>query len=157
MTQLRLDGRTAFVTGGASGIGAATVRRLADEGARSSSPTSTPRGDRVAKEIDGFAVQLDVVDVRSVRAAFDLAEDAVGPVDILVNNAGADRFDYFVDTDEAAWDLVLAVNLQGVLACTHAVLRSCTSGGRCDRERVERGGPGRRGRRARPTPQPRPA
>ncbi len=78
----------------------------------------------MATEIDGFAVQIDVADVRSVRAAFDLAEDAVGAVDVLVNNAGADRFDYFVDTDQAAWDLVLAVNLRGVLACTHAVLRS---------------------------------
>jgi 2-hydroxycyclohexanecarboxyl-CoA dehydrogenase len=50
--------------------------------------------------------------------------DALGPVDLLVNNAGIDRFAYFVNSDEQLWDVVLAVNLRGVLACTHAVLRT---------------------------------
>jgi 2-hydroxycyclohexanecarboxyl-CoA dehydrogenase len=50
------------------------------------------------------------------------AERELGPVDVLVNNAGYDEWGWFTDTDEALWQRVLAVNLVGVIACTHAVL-----------------------------------
>jgi 2-hydroxycyclohexanecarboxyl-CoA dehydrogenase len=63
-----------------------------------------------------------VTDVASVRAGIAAAEAALGPVDVLVNNAGTDRFSFFARSDEQLWDFVLAVNLRGVLACTHAVL-----------------------------------
>jgi 2-hydroxycyclohexanecarboxyl-CoA dehydrogenase len=76
----------------------------------------------VAGEVESFATGLDVADPGSVRGALAAATDALGPVDVLVNNAGTDRFAFFVDSDEALWDLVLGVNLKGVLACTHAVL-----------------------------------
>jgi 2-hydroxycyclohexanecarboxyl-CoA dehydrogenase len=120
---MRLEGRTALVTGGAGGIGAATARRLAAEGARVAVGDLALDGAReVAAEIDGLATTLDVTDTASVAAAVAAVADALGPVDILVNNAGTDRFAFFVNTDPDLWDHVLGVNLRGVLACTHAVL-----------------------------------
>jgi 2-hydroxycyclohexanecarboxyl-CoA dehydrogenase len=120
---MRLEGRTALVTGGASGIGAATARRLAAEGARVAIGDLNLDGARdVAGEIDGHAVALDVTDTASIRAAVDSAREALGPIDVLVNNAGTDRFAFFVNSDEELWDFVLGVNLRGVLAMTHGVL-----------------------------------
>jgi len=122
---MRLEGRTAVVTGGASGIGAATARRLAAEGARVAVADLDEAGARdVAGEIDGLAVQMDVADTESARAGVEVAEDAFGPLDVLVNNAGTDRFAFFVDTDEALWDFVLGVNLRGTIAVTHVVLEA---------------------------------
>jgi 2-hydroxycyclohexanecarboxyl-CoA dehydrogenase len=128
---MRLEARTAFVTGGASGIGAATARRLAAEGARVAIGDLDEAGARdVAAEIDGFGCALDVTDAASARAAVAAATEALGPVDVLVNNAGTDRFAFFVRSDEELWDFVLGVNLRGVLACTHAVLPSMHERGR---------------------------
>jgi 2-hydroxycyclohexanecarboxyl-CoA dehydrogenase len=122
---MRLEGRTALVTGGAGGIGAATVRRLAAEGARVAvGDLDLDAARDVAAEVDGLATVLDVTDTGSVWRAVAAAVDAFGPVDVLVNNAGTDRFAFFVNTDETLWDVVLGVNLRGVLACTHAVLPS---------------------------------
>ncbi len=122
---MRLEGRTALVTGGAGGIGAATARRLAAEGARVAvGDLDHDTAREVAADIDGLATALDVTDTASVGRAVAQVGDAFGPVDVLVNNAGTDRFAFFVKTDEALWDFVLGVNLRGVLACTHAVLAS---------------------------------
>src|ERR1700722_12146645 len=119
---VRLDGKTAFVTGGASGIGAATARRLAAEGARVAIGDLNEDGAReVAGELDGFACSLDVADTASVSAALAATASELGEIDVLVNNAGTDRFAFFVNTDEELWDFVLGVNLRGVLAMTHAV------------------------------------
>jgi 2-hydroxycyclohexanecarboxyl-CoA dehydrogenase len=120
---VRLDGKIALVTGGASGIGAATARRLAAEGARVAIGDLNEDGAReVAGELDGFACELDVTDTASVRTAVASIEEQIGPIGVLVNNAGTDLFSYFVNTDEGLWDFVLGVNLRGVLAVTHAVL-----------------------------------
>jgi 2-hydroxycyclohexanecarboxyl-CoA dehydrogenase len=101
------------VTGGAGGIGAATCRRLAAEGAHVIvTDLSADASRAVADEIDGEARELDV----TAPGAID------DDIDVLVNNAGTDRFGFFTKTDPADWDVVLAVNLRGVLAVTHAVL-----------------------------------
>lgn len=121
---MRLEGRTALVTGGASGIGAATARRLGAEGARVVVGDLNLEGAReVAAEIDGVAIELDVAHAAGAHAAIEAAAEQAGPIDVLVNNAGTDRFAFFVDTDEAHWEFLLGVNLKGVIACTHAVLR----------------------------------
>lgn len=122
---MRLEGTTALVTGAASGIGAATARRLAAEGARVALADVNLDGAReVAGEIDGAAVEMDVLSVPSVNAGVEVAVAEVGPIDVLVNNAGTDRFAFFVNTDEDLWDFVLGVNLRGTMAVTHAVLPS---------------------------------
>lgn len=116
---MRLEGRTALVTGGASGIGAATCRRLAAEGARVVvADIQDDLAQEVAAEIDGYAVTLDVTSRSSVAGAVD----SVPSIDLLVNNAGTDRFGFFTRTDPADWDVVLGVNLLGVLNVTHALL-----------------------------------
>jgi 2-hydroxycyclohexanecarboxyl-CoA dehydrogenase len=120
---VRLEGKTALITGGASGIGAATARRLAAEGARVAIGDIDEQGAReLAGELDGFACAMDVADAESVRRASVSVLDAFGALDVLVNNAGTDRFSFFVNTDEDLWDFVLGVNLRGVLAVTRAVL-----------------------------------
>jgi 2-hydroxycyclohexanecarboxyl-CoA dehydrogenase len=120
---VRLAERTALVTGGASGIGASTSRRLAAEGARVAiGDVDSDGASAVADEIDGAAYELDVRSTDSVRAAVQAAERDLGPIDILVNNAGYDEWGWFTETDEPLWQRVLAVNLVGVIACTHAVL-----------------------------------
>ena len=128
---MRLEGRIALVTGGASGIGAATARRLAAEGARVAIADIELDGARsVAGDIDGAAVEMDVSDAASVSAGVSAAVSALGEIDILVNNAGTDRFAFFVNTDEALWDFVLGVNLRGTIAVTHAVLDGMQKRGR---------------------------
>ncbi len=87
MGDMRLEGRTGFVTGGASGIGAATARRLASEGARVVvADIDADRAGKVAADVGGESVKVDVKDVASVRLAVSAAERTVGPIDILVNN-----------------------------------------------------------------------
>jgi 2-hydroxycyclohexanecarboxyl-CoA dehydrogenase len=116
---MRLEGRSALVTGGAKGIGEAIVRRLAAEGARVwIGDIDTDGAQQVAAETGAKAVPLDVTKPESARAAVETA----GRLDVLVNNAGMDEFGFFTDTDPEMWERVIAVNLKGVLACTRAVL-----------------------------------
>jgi len=120
---MRFEGKIALITGGASGIGAATARRLAAEGAKVAVGDLNDEGARsIAAELDGFPCHLDVTDTDSVKAAVDEVGSELGPIDVLINNAGTDLFSFFVKTDPGLWDFVLAVNLRGVLAVTHAVL-----------------------------------
>jgi NAD(P)-dependent dehydrogenase (short-subunit alcohol dehydrogenase family) len=116
---VRLEGQRALVTGGASGIGAATASRLAAEGADVViGDLNTDGGAELAAKIGAESAHLDVTDPQS---SIDLVA-AHGPFSILVNNAGTDEFGFFADTDPGQWQRVTAVNLFGVYACTHAVL-----------------------------------
>src|SRR5256886_1458471 len=113
---MRHEGRTALVTGGASGIGAATARRLAAEGARVAvCDVNFERAREVAAEIGAEAFAMDVTDAASVGEAVAKVTDALGTPMVLVNNAGTDEFGFFQNTDEALWLRVLDVNLVGVL------------------------------------------
>jgi 2-hydroxycyclohexanecarboxyl-CoA dehydrogenase len=117
---MRLEGKKALVTGGASGIGAAIARRLAAEGADVTIGDLNLEGaTEVAGEISGLAVELDVTDLGSAQAAVDSAGP---PIDILVNNAGTDEFGFFIQTTPEQWEKVIGVNLRGVLNCTYAAL-----------------------------------
>ena len=116
---MRLEGRKALVTGGASGIGAAIARRLAAEGADVVIGDVNEEGARgVAGEIDADAVFLDVTDPES--AAGVVHEQ--GPFPVLINNAGTDDFAFFTDMTPDRWRRLVAINLEGVFACTHAAL-----------------------------------
>lgn len=116
-------GQVAVVTGGASGIGAATAELLAGGGARVAvADLDAKRAQAVADEIGGLAVEVDVADAEWVRSAMAQVQQTLGDVDVLVNGAGWDRFAFFVDTKPDDWDQVLAINLRGTMACTHAVL-----------------------------------
>jgi 2-hydroxycyclohexanecarboxyl-CoA dehydrogenase len=130
---MRFEGRTALVTGGASGIGAATVRRLAAEGARVAVADLNEAGAReVAGEVDGVAVVMDVLDNDSVGAGVDAATQAVGALDVLVNNAGGGErgLGWFVDMAPADWDFQLRLNLHSVLAVTQRVVPAMRERGR---------------------------
>jgi 2-hydroxycyclohexanecarboxyl-CoA dehydrogenase len=123
---MRLEGRKALVTGGASGIGAAIARRLAAEGGDVVIGDLNEGGARqVAGEIDAEALLLDVTDPASAKQAVE----ACGTLDVLVNNAGTDEFGFFTQTDPDLWERVIAVNLKGVLACTYAALPVMQEGG----------------------------
>jgi 2-hydroxycyclohexanecarboxyl-CoA dehydrogenase len=116
---MRLEGRKALVTGGASGIGAAIARRLTAEGATVVIGDVNEEGARaVAAEIDAEATLLDVTEPGSAIGV----SEGHGPFSILVNNAGTDDFAFFTDMTPERWRRLVAINLEGVFACTHALL-----------------------------------
>ena len=116
---MRLEGETRWSPGGAKGIGAAISRRLAAEGADVTIGDIDAEGAAEVAARDRRRVgALDVTDPDSARAAVD----AVGALDVLVNNAGMDEFGFFTETDPDQWGRIIAVNLGGVFACTHAAL-----------------------------------
>ncbi|TDQ63037.1 NADP-dependent 3-hydroxy acid dehydrogenase YdfG [Actinomycetospora succinea] len=120
----RLDGTTAIVTGASSGIGAATARALAAEGAGVA--LFARRRDKLedlAGELTGASVhEVDVADADAVRSAVDEVARQRGGVDVLVNNAGYGSMDLARDADLAEWQKMVDVNLHGVLSTTHAAL-----------------------------------
>lgn len=114
-----LAGRRAFVTGGATGIGAAIVKRLAADGARVTFTTlDLDASASMAASVNAEAVLLDVTDLPKVEATIS----ALAPFDILVNNAGMDQHAFFTKTTREDWHYLLRLNLEAVLATTHAVL-----------------------------------
>ncbi len=121
----RLDSRTAVITGGSSGIGLATARRFAQEGAHVViADIDDTRGEEVAAEIGGRYVHTEVTDKGQVDALFATAKEAYGSVDIAFNNAGISPpdDDSILDTDLDAWRRVQEVNLTSVYLCCKAVL-----------------------------------
>lgn len=121
-----LRGKTAIVTGGAGGIGSAICRRLAEEGVRVGVLDLRPEAaEAVAAAIGNGAVALaaDITDHAAVIETVAAFEGRVAPVDILVNNAGWDKFAWFLDTDPALWERIIAINLKGPINLHHAVLK----------------------------------
>ncbi len=113
-----LKGLTALVTGGASGIGLATARLLAERGADVAVLDLDPSG--APAPLRGFAA--DVSDDASVRAAVEGAAEALGGIDILVNNAGIGAAGTVEDNPDEQWRRVLDVNVLGVVRTTRAAL-----------------------------------
>ncbi|SDY55185.1 SDR family NAD(P)-dependent oxidoreductase [Pseudomonas sp. NFACC08-1] len=121
-----LTGQRAFVTGGSKGIGEAIVRRLAAEGAKVViAAQDMISAERLADEVGGLAVRLDVTDLLEVERVVTM----LGPFEILVNNAGYDQHDFFTKTTVEQWRYLLAVNLEGVFASTHAALPAMQAAG----------------------------
>jgi NAD(P)-dependent dehydrogenase (short-subunit alcohol dehydrogenase family) len=121
----RLDGKTAVVTGGCSGIGLATVRRFAEEGAKVViGDLDDNRGPDVAEEIGGTYVHTNVTDKEQVDALFATAQSTYGSVDVAFNNAGIapPEDDSILTTELEAWRTVQEVNLTSVYLCCKAVL-----------------------------------
>lgn len=121
----RLEARTAVITGGCSGIGLATARRFAEEGAHVVvADIDDARGAEVAAEIGGLYVHTEVTDKDQVDALFKTAKDTYGSVDVAFNNAGISppEDDSILDTDLDAWRRVQEVNLTSVYLCCKAVL-----------------------------------
>jgi NAD(P)-dependent dehydrogenase (short-subunit alcohol dehydrogenase family) len=125
MASDRLEGRTAVVTGGCSGIGLATVRRFAAEGAHVViADVDTARGKEVADEVRGLFVDCDVTDAEQVTALYAAAHDHFGSIDVAFHNAGINPTDdsSILDTGIHAWRRVQEVNLTSVFLCCKAVI-----------------------------------
>jgi NAD(P)-dependent dehydrogenase (short-subunit alcohol dehydrogenase family) len=121
----RLDGKVAVITGGCSGIGLATVRRFAEEGAKVViGDLDEVNGPRIADEVGGTFVRVDVVSKEDVDALFRTAKETYGSVDIAFNNAGISppEDDSILDTELDAWRRVQEVNLTSVYLCCKAAL-----------------------------------
>lgn len=128
----RLQDRVAIITGGGSGIGLATARRFAAEGARVVIADVDPdAGTRAAAEVGGVFRPVDVADQASVDALFDGIAEDFGRVDIAFNNAGiSPADDDSIETTELpAWDRVQQVNLTSVYLCARAALRHMVPAG----------------------------
>ncbi|MEX3939661.1 SDR family NAD(P)-dependent oxidoreductase [Paraburkholderia sp. BR10937] len=127
MNHAILNDRHAVVTGGGSGIGAATAAALLHAGARVTlMGRDAARLDAQRAALGGgenvACVSVDITDEDAVNAAFARAAETLGAVDILVNNAGQAQAAPFTQTDLALWKRMLDVNLTGAFLCTRAVL-----------------------------------
>jgi NAD(P)-dependent dehydrogenase (short-subunit alcohol dehydrogenase family) len=121
----RLEGRTTVVTGGCSGIGLATVRRFAEEGANVViGDVDEVRGHGVADSVSGRYVPCDVTEPADVERLFATANQAYGTVDVAFNNAGISPpdDDSILETSLDAWERVQNVNLTSVYLCCKAAI-----------------------------------
>ena len=129
----RLDGKVSVITGAASGIGRASARRFAAEGAKVVvADLSDGPGADVAAEIGGHYVHADVTDQASVEAMYDEAINFFGGLDVCFNNAGISPTDddSILDTDLEVWRRVQEVNLTSVyLCCRVGIARLLEHGG----------------------------
>jgi NAD(P)-dependent dehydrogenase (short-subunit alcohol dehydrogenase family) len=122
-----LTGRVVAITGGARGIGLATARAFATAGARVAlgdidADLALRSARALDGAVDGMGAPLDVRDPESFAAFLKAVETDLGPVDVLVNNAGVAPFGMFTDLDLAVIDLLVDVNLRGVLHGTRLAL-----------------------------------
>lgn len=148
-----LKNKCAFVTGGSRGIGAAIVKRLAQEGAHVAF-TYVSNADR-AKEtanaaqsagVKAIAIEADSANAKALVAAVERAARELGGIDILVNNAGIGLFKPIDDFPLEEFDRTFSVNVRAVFAATQAAVKHMKSGGRvinigsCNAERMPFGG-----------------
>src|SRR5882757_8780539 len=130
-----LKDRTALVTGGANGIGAAIARRLAQEGcAVGILDLDAATGETIVGEIKAAGGRaslhaVDITDYDAVARAVERFEASFGPPAFLVNNAGWDRAQSFLETTPEFWRKIVAINLFGPLNVNHVVLRGMASRG----------------------------
>ncbi len=118
-----LDGCRALVTGGASGIGAATCRRFVEEGARVAVLDVDADGARaVADEVGGLALEADVADPDAMATAVAVAASGLDGLTCLVNNAGTGNVMRLADYPDAEWDRLVDVNLRGTFHGLRAAL-----------------------------------
>lgn len=121
----KLDGKVGVITGGCSGIGLATAKKFVAEGAKVViGDLDEVNGPRIAEELDGVFVKVNVTDQAQVENLFKVANDTYGHIDIAFNNAGISPAsdDSILKTGIEAWNLVQDVNLTSVYHCCKAVL-----------------------------------
>ena len=127
---MRLEGKTAIITGGANGIGAGCVRRLAAEGANVViADIDDAMGAALADDLGASViyVRADITQRSTVEALFAAAVEAFGAVDILVNNAAFVHkpgvIENFLEYSDEAWQRTLSVNLSGMFYCSQTAAR----------------------------------
>jgi len=119
-----LNDRVVLVTGAARGIGAATARRLAADGARLALADLDKAGvEKIAGELKGLAIQADVTRAADITRMVEETQRRFGRLDVLFNNAGVIRVQPILDVTEAEWDRVLTVNLKAVFFVLQAAAR----------------------------------
>lgn len=126
-----LEGQRAVVTGGGSGIGRATCRRMAAEGARVAVlDVDGDAAKEAAAEVGGSAHVADVTDPDGLRSAVDAAAEAMGGLTVMFNNAGVGSMSPLHEWAPEEWDRLVRVNLTGVyLGCRAAVPHLRAAGG----------------------------
>jgi meso-butanediol dehydrogenase / (S,S)-butanediol dehydrogenase / diacetyl reductase len=133
---MRLEGKVCIVTGGGSGIGRATCLAFAEEGARVAvadkrrEAAEAVAAECTAKGAEATGIAADVAKEADAKRMVDETVRRFGRLDVLVNNAGYGFAGTVVDTDEQAWDDLMAVNVRGVYLCSkHAIPAMAANGG----------------------------
>ncbi|MDO8210103.1 SDR family NAD(P)-dependent oxidoreductase [Conexibacter sp. CPCC 206217] len=131
----RLDGRVAYITGGASGLGLQAAQALAGAGGRVlliDRDEEAARASASAIEAGGAEasfVACDVASAQSVEQAFARGGEVLGPPDVLVNSAGIREINDVLEIDSSDWDRVIAVNLTGTFYCAQQAARAMARNG----------------------------
>ena len=129
---MRLKDKVAIITGAAKGIGLATAKRFAQEGAKVMIADVNPEAVKSATDLipGSEAYVMNVTDRASIEAAIDQIMQRHGRIDILINNAGITQDARLVKMTEAQFDTVIDVNLKGVFNCTQLVVPHMLGAGR---------------------------